>query len=112
MTTPEGWTVAHQIGHLAWTDPASLAAINDPSAFAEGLKLAAANPEGYTDEGAEEMGDDPAARAAAALARRSVRARRRPDRVPAEREDPLVRPADEPDLDGDGPDHGDLGAQP
>ena len=22
VTTPEGWTVAHQIGHLAWTDEA------------------------------------------------------------------------------------------
>jgi uncharacterized protein (TIGR03084 family) len=54
VTTPEGWTVAHQIGHLAWTDEASLTAIHDPDAFAEGLKLAAANPEGFTDEGAEE----------------------------------------------------------
>jgi len=59
VTTPEGWTVAHQIGHLAWTDQASLTAINDPGAFAEGLKLAAANPEGYTDEGAEEWATIP-----------------------------------------------------
>ena len=54
VTTPEGWTIAHQIGHLAWTDEASLTAINDPAAFAEGLKIAAANPEGYVDEAADE----------------------------------------------------------
>lgn len=55
VTTPEGWTIAHQIGHLHWTDLASLIAITDPEAFAEGLKDAAANPTGYVDEGAEEM---------------------------------------------------------
>ena len=54
VTTPEGWTVAHQVAHLSWTDEASLAAIHDEEAFAEGLKAAAANPEGYVDEAAEE----------------------------------------------------------
>jgi uncharacterized protein (TIGR03084 family) len=54
VTTPEGWTIRHQIGHLAWTDEASLLAIHDPAAFGESLKLAAANPEHYVDEGAEE----------------------------------------------------------
>lgn len=53
VTTPEGWTVAHQVGHLAWTDEASLTAIEDPEAFAGGLKAAAANPTGFADEGAE-----------------------------------------------------------
>lgn len=55
VTTPEGWTVTHQIGHLHWTDIASLTAITDESAFAEGLKEAAANPTGFVDLGAEEM---------------------------------------------------------
>lgn len=55
VTTPEGWTVAHQIGHLHWTDAASLAAITDQDEFGRGMKRAAANPEGYVDEGAEEM---------------------------------------------------------
>ncbi len=59
VTTPEGWTIAHQIGHLAWTDEASLTAIHDPEAFAEGLKLAAANPEGFTDESADEWAKIP-----------------------------------------------------
>jgi len=61
VTTPEGWTIAHQIGHLAWTDEASLTAIHDPDAFAEGLKLAAANPGGFTDEGADEWAKIPPA---------------------------------------------------
>ncbi len=55
VTTPEGWTVTHQIGHLHWTDLASVTAITDEAEFAEGLKLAAANPAGYVDEAAEEM---------------------------------------------------------
>ena len=59
VTTPEGWTIAHQIGHLHWTDLASIMAITDPAAFAESLKVAAANPEGYVDEGAEEMSKVP-----------------------------------------------------
>jgi len=55
ITTPEGWTIAHQIGHLHWTDLASLTAITDPDAFADGMKAVAENPTGFVDEGAEEM---------------------------------------------------------
>jgi len=55
ITTPEGWTIAHQIGHLHWTDLASFTAITDSAAFADGMKAAAANPTGFVDEGAEEM---------------------------------------------------------
>ncbi len=47
--------MTHQIGHLHWTDLASVTAITDEAEFAEGLKLAAANPTGYVDEAAEEM---------------------------------------------------------
>ena len=61
VTTPEGWTIAHQIGHLHWTDLASLMAISDRPAFEESLKIAAANPSGYVDEGAEEMSQVPPA---------------------------------------------------
>ena len=32
-TTPEGWTVAHQVGHLIRTDEMSLRAIDDPDGF-------------------------------------------------------------------------------
>jgi uncharacterized protein (TIGR03084 family) len=36
-TPAAGWTVAHQIAHLAWTDRASLVAIEDPDGFTAGL---------------------------------------------------------------------------
>lgn len=61
ITTPEGWTVAHQIGHLHWTDAASHMAITDPDEFGRGMKVAAANPTGFVDEGAEEMSKVPPA---------------------------------------------------
>lgn len=54
VTTPEGWTVAHQVGHLAWTDEASVAAVTGDPAFAAGMKAAAANPSGFVDEAAEQ----------------------------------------------------------
>lgn len=55
VTTAEGWTVAHQIGHLHWTDQASFAAITAPEAFTAGMAAAAANPTGFVDAAAEEM---------------------------------------------------------
>jgi uncharacterized protein (TIGR03084 family) len=36
-TPAPGWSVAHQIGHLAWTDDLALLAITDPSAVRESL---------------------------------------------------------------------------
>ncbi|HEX6347093.1 TIGR03084 family metal-binding protein [Umezawaea sp.] len=36
-TPAEGWTIAHQVAHLAWTDRASLLAVRDPDAFTAGL---------------------------------------------------------------------------
>lgn len=32
-TPARGWTIAHQIGHLMWTDKAAILAITDPEAF-------------------------------------------------------------------------------
>jgi uncharacterized protein (TIGR03084 family) len=53
-TTPApGWSIAHQIAHLAWTDEAAVLAVTDPDAFADHLRAAAENPEGFVDEGAE-----------------------------------------------------------
>ena len=51
-TPAKGWTVAHQIAHLAWTDEAALLAATDPEAFGDHLKEALQNPEGFVDEGA------------------------------------------------------------
>ena len=36
-TPAEGWTVAHQIAHLAWTDEQALLAATDPEAFTQTL---------------------------------------------------------------------------
>ncbi|QGZ50262.1 TIGR03084 family protein [Streptomyces sp. QHH-9511] len=53
-TPAEGWTVAHQIAHLAWTDRAALLAATDPDAFAAETEKALAAPGTFVDEGAEE----------------------------------------------------------
>ena len=49
------WTIAHQIGHLLWTDRGSLLAVIDEAAFAELLEPAAANPSGFVDAAADEL---------------------------------------------------------
>lgn len=54
-TPAPGWTIAHQIAHLLWTDRASLLAVTDEPAFTEVLTAAAANPTGFVDDGAEEL---------------------------------------------------------
>ncbi|MGP9020185.1 TIGR03084 family metal-binding protein [Streptomyces sp. BR1] len=53
-TAAEGWSVAHQIAHLAWTDRAALLAMTDAEAFAVEVQKAAADPDGFVDDGAEE----------------------------------------------------------
>ena len=49
VTTPEGWTVSHQIAHLAWTDQASLTAIGGGEPFEAVMKLAINDPFGFVD---------------------------------------------------------------
>lgn len=51
-TPAAGWTIAHQIGHLLWTDRASLLSITDPDGFAAAATAAAADPGGFVDQGA------------------------------------------------------------
>ncbi|UYQ62815.1 TIGR03084 family metal-binding protein [Streptomyces peucetius] len=53
-TPAEGWTVAHQIAHLAWTDSVALVAVTDPAAFAEEAEKALAAPHSFVDDGAAE----------------------------------------------------------
>lgn len=60
VTTPEGWTVTHQIAHLHWTDTASTLAIQEPDAFGRALKEAAADPAGYVDAQSEALALIPA----------------------------------------------------
>ncbi|MET0766511.1 MAG: TIGR03084 family metal-binding protein, partial [Aeromicrobium sp.] len=54
VTTAEGWTVAHQVGHLHWTDEASLVAITDPEEFGRLLR-SAAEVGGFVDDAAAEL---------------------------------------------------------
>ena len=54
-TPAPGWTVAHQIAHLLWTDRVALLSVTDEAAFHEVLTQAAANPMGFVDAGAEEL---------------------------------------------------------
>ncbi|MCB5167611.1 TIGR03084 family protein [Streptomyces bambusae] len=53
-TPAAGWTVAHQIAHLAWTDRAALLAMTDPGGFGRMVEVALADPDGFVDEGAAE----------------------------------------------------------
>lgn len=55
-TPAEGWTIAHQIAHLAWTDDKSVLAATDPEGFAAQLQelMGQQNPWGIVDDGAEE----------------------------------------------------------
>jgi uncharacterized protein (TIGR03084 family) len=55
-TTPtpaEGWTVAHQIAHLAWTDDQALLAVRSPDEFGSTLRKAAAQAGDATEAGAQ-----------------------------------------------------------
>jgi uncharacterized protein (TIGR03084 family) len=54
-TPAAGWTIAHQIGHLLWTDRMALSAVTDETMFARMLEAAAANPTGFVDAGADEL---------------------------------------------------------
>ncbi|WP_030734630.1 TIGR03084 family metal-binding protein [Streptomyces sp. NRRL S-31] len=53
-TPAAGWTVAHQIAHLAWTDRSALLAVTDADAFRALVEKALAAPGSFVDEGAEE----------------------------------------------------------
>ncbi|RPF34362.1 TIGR03084 family metal-binding protein [Streptomyces sp. TLI_185] len=60
LATPApGWTVAHQIAHLAWTDHSSVLAVTDQGAFAREVEKALAAPGDFVDNGAEEGAGKP-----------------------------------------------------
>jgi uncharacterized protein (TIGR03084 family) len=54
-TPAPGWTIAHQIAHLLWTDRVALTAVTDEAGFAAVLQEAAKDPTGFVDAGAEEL---------------------------------------------------------
>jgi uncharacterized protein (TIGR03084 family) len=54
-TPAEGWTIAHQIAHLAWTDRLVLLSAIHEDAFAAAAARASADPTGFADAGAREI---------------------------------------------------------
>ena len=54
-TPAPGWTIAHQIGHLLWTDRVALTSVTEEAQFAELLQAAQADPTGFVDAGAEDL---------------------------------------------------------
>lgn len=54
-TPAPGWTVAHQVAHLCWTDEAALEAVTDGDAFAARVQAALADMDGFVDAGAEAL---------------------------------------------------------
>src|SRR5690348_15893994 len=54
-TPAPGWTIAHQIAHLLWTDRVALTAVTDEAGFVQVLAQAAKAPLGFVDAGAEEL---------------------------------------------------------
>ncbi|MEV8569377.1 TIGR03084 family metal-binding protein [Streptomyces sp. NPDC051322] len=51
-TPAPGWSIAHQIAHLAWTDRVALLAVTDAGEFAGEVEKALAAPDTFVDEGA------------------------------------------------------------
>ena len=48
-TPAAGWTIAHQIAHLSWTDSTALKSATDTEAFGRDLATAAQDPLGFVD---------------------------------------------------------------
>ena len=48
-TPAEGWDVAHQVAHLAWTDECAVKAATDKAAWDEVVLEAIADPDGFVD---------------------------------------------------------------
>ena len=56
LATPAaGWTIAHQIGHLLWTDRVALISITDEAAFGELLAGAQATIDTFVDDAADDL---------------------------------------------------------
>ena len=61
-TPAEGWTIAHQIAHLAWTDEQALQAVTKPDRFAAALAEPEVPLESMVDDAAAAgVGQDPGA---------------------------------------------------
>jgi len=60
-TPAPGWTIAHQIAHLLWTDRVALTSVTDEAAFTEALAAASADPLGFVDAAAADLAVTPPA---------------------------------------------------
>jgi uncharacterized protein (TIGR03084 family) len=60
-TPAQGWTIAHQIAHLWWTDRVAVVSVTDEAGFAELVAAAAPRATTFVDEGAEELAVTPPA---------------------------------------------------
>jgi uncharacterized protein (TIGR03084 family) len=54
-TPAAGWTIAHQIGHLLWTDRGALVSVTDSDAFADVVQAAVEDPIGFVNAAADEL---------------------------------------------------------
>ncbi len=55
LATPAaGWSIAYQIGHLAWTDDVAMLAASDPARFQLEIERALASYDGFVDRAAAE----------------------------------------------------------
>ncbi|WP_063774164.1 TIGR03084 family metal-binding protein [Streptacidiphilus rugosus] len=61
-TPAPGWTIAHQIGHLAWTDARALIAVRTPEAFPEEILRALEGGEDFVGIAAAEQARKPPGR--------------------------------------------------
>ena len=61
VTPAPGWTIAHQIAHLLWTDRVSLMSITDEPGFIAFVESAKDNVEHFVDDAAEELATTPPA---------------------------------------------------
>ena len=69
LTPAPGWTVAHQVAHLAWTDGMALLAIQEPTRFAEAVEAGQQVADSYVDEAAATGASQPPAQLLAAWQR-------------------------------------------
>jgi uncharacterized protein (TIGR03084 family) len=60
-TPAEGWTIAHQVAHLAWTDEGSVLAATDPVGFQAVLEAAFQAPTTFVDDAAAKGAQRPPA---------------------------------------------------
>jgi uncharacterized protein (TIGR03084 family) len=60
-TPATGWTIAHQIAHLAWTDEAAILAVSDPDGFASAMRAALNAGGSLVDDAADERAKLPVA---------------------------------------------------